>query len=146
MRMRPRWGRNGFRCWCWCSCARGSPSSSPSGKPSTLWNKLEPRRHKARHSIHILERPELRTHYWEDREAKNPAWFDSTISLLWGMRSATVLQLQPWAYFSPINIFPEYFLVGHHPIESFINWTSHIWLGAVGQYISHMHYDQIYNN
>ena len=47
--------------------------------------------------VHLFEGPELRTHYWEDREenakAQHPVGFKLTTSLLRGVRSTAVLQL-----------------------------------------------------
>ena len=45
--------------------------------------------------LHLLEVPELRTHYWWNREekiAQHQAGFKPTTSLSWGARSTTVLQ------------------------------------------------------
>ena len=45
--------------------------------------------------LHLLKGPELKMHYWEDREEKkspHSEGFELTISLLWGVRSTAVLQ------------------------------------------------------
>ena len=51
--------------------------------------------------LHLLEGPELRTHYWEDREekkAQHPAGFEPTTSLLRGVLSTAVPQPLPFLF------------------------------------------------
>ena len=51
--------------------------------------------------FYLLEGPEWRLHYWEDREeekAQHPAGFEPASSLLQGMCSTAVLQPLPWCW------------------------------------------------
>ena len=48
--------------------------------------------------LHLLERPDLRTHHWEDcveKKAQHPSGFEPMTSLLRGVCSTAVLQLLP---------------------------------------------------